>query len=183
MVSILLWLCVLNCSFVKLNVEGNDDYQLWCNVFSLAHTLSFNATIKQASSKPKFFTHELLFSFPFYVFILLFLWFQISWVMNNNQQNKMRMCAFVILLLWWFISLLWVFPIVLVVVVMLCMWGLGFLCSMKIPIVRVFKVLHHPSLASHILPWILMFPLKLIVKLFMCASLANRSKELTHLML
>jgi hypothetical protein len=120
MVSILLWLCVLNCSVVKLNVEGNDNYQLWYNIFNLAPALSFNAIVVHASSKPKLFTHELLFIFPFYVF--MFLRFQISWVVNNNQQNKMHMCVFVILLLWWLVSLLWVYWIVLVVVVMLCIW-------------------------------------------------------------
>jgi len=58
---------------VKLNVEGNNNYQLWYNVFNLALTLSFNAIVVQASSKPKLFTHEFLFRFPFYVFILKFL--------------------------------------------------------------------------------------------------------------
>ncbi len=57
---------------MKLNVEGNDDYQLWYNIFNLALAFSFNATIMQASSKPKFFTHELFFIFPFCVFMLIF---------------------------------------------------------------------------------------------------------------
>jgi hypothetical protein len=57
---------------VKLNIEGNNNYQLWYNVFSLALVVSFNATVAQASSKPKLFIHELLFRFPFYVFMLIF---------------------------------------------------------------------------------------------------------------
>jgi hypothetical protein len=65
--------CVSNCNVVKLNVEGNNNYQLWYNIFSLAPALSFNAIVAQASSKPKLFTHELLFRFPFYVFMLFFL--------------------------------------------------------------------------------------------------------------
>lgn len=132
--------------------------------------------------------------FHFMCLYILFLWFQMLHVVNNNQQNKMHICVYVILLLWWLISLLWVFFTVLVVVIMLCMWGLRFLCFAKFPIIMVSWVFTSSWSSFHIPPWTLMFTMTLIVKHFMgkvghynslvsLASLMNWSKELLYWML
>jgi hypothetical protein len=137
LMSTLLWLCVLIYNVVKLKVEGNNCYQLWYDIFVLTHALSFNVTIAQISSKPKLCKFSLNFSFMnFYLDfhfmgLCFFLWFKMLLVLNNNEQNKMPICVYMILLLWWLVSKFWVSLTIPIVDIMLCMWGLWFLCKIS----------------------------------------------------
>ncbi len=75
--------------------------------YVLSLGFSFNATIAQASSKPKLCKFLLNSSFMNFiwipilcVYVIVFLRFQMLCVVNNNQQNKMHICVSMILLLW-----------------------------------------------------------------------------------
>ncbi len=97
LVLILVWLCALSCNHVKFRIESNDDYQLWYNTFYFGTCNCFNAIVVQASSKPKLCKFLLNFSLlSFYAFMIFFLQFQLSWIMNNNQQNKMPIFVLVV---------------------------------------------------------------------------------------
>jgi hypothetical protein len=85
-----------------------------------------------------------------------------------------------------FISLLWVFLIVfVVVVVMFCMWGLGFLCFMKVLIVKVFRGFTSPySCFSYLsMDFNVYINIDCETLLGESTSLTRWSKDLTHLML